>query len=101
MLKKLLLAATLISASTVAIAQLQVTTASYDKNVLAVINATNGVIDINVDEAGDLDLNGVDVQLADSNFILPCSGNAQVTIAAAGFDEDVSCPAFVTIEETE
>ncbi|GIC78197.1 hypothetical protein [Moritella sp. F3] len=101
MLKKLLLAMALMSASTIAIAQLQVTTASYDKNVLGVINATNSVVDMNINESGDLDLNGIDVQLVDSNFIIPCSSNAQVTIVAAGFDEEVDCPAFVTIEEIE
>ncbi|WP_392339102.1 hypothetical protein [Moritella marina] len=101
MLKKLLLAMTLMSASTVAIAQLQVTTASYDKNVLGVINATNSVVEMNINESGDLDLNGIDVQLADSNFIIPCSSSAQVTIAAASFDEDVDCPGLVTIEEIE
>lgn len=93
MLKKILLAATLMSASTLAVAQLQVTSAGYDKNVLAVINATNVAVDIVVD--GDA------IQLSDSNYITPCTTNAQVTVVAAGFDEEISCPAFVTIEETE
>ena len=101
MLKKLLLAMTLMSASTVAIAQLQVTTTNYDKNVLGIINATNSVVEMNINESGEFDLNGLDVQLADSNFIIPCSSSAQVTIAAAGFDEDVDCPGLVTMEETE
>ena len=93
MLKKLLLAVTLMSASGLAVAQLQVTSASYDKNVLGVINATNDAVDIVVD--------GKAVTLADSNYITPCTTNAQVTVVAAGFDEEISCPAFVTIEETE
>ena len=100
MLKKLLLAVTLMSASTAAVAQLQVTSASYDKNVLGVINATNGAVDIVVD--------GEAVTLADSNYIIPCSPIAivfprsvQVTVPTAGYDEVVTCPVFVTIEETE
>ena len=100
MLKKLLLAVTLMSASTAAVAQLQVTSASYDKNVLGVINAMNGAVEIVVD--------GEAVTLADSNYIMPCSPIAifiprtvQVTVPAAGYDEVVTCPVFVTIEETE
>ncbi|QUM76132.1 hypothetical protein HWV00_07805 [Moritella sp. 24] len=99
MLKKLLLAVTLMSASTIAIAQLQVTSASYDKNVLGVINATNGAVDIVVD--GDA------VQLVDSNYIIPCSPvigfpkKVQVTVLEAAYDEEVTCPVFVTIEEVE
>ncbi|MFT5808464.1 MAG: hypothetical protein ACI9LG_002781 [Moritella dasanensis] len=56
---------------------------------------------MNINESGDVDLNGIDVQLADSNFIMPCSSSAQVTITAAGFDEEVDCPGLVTVEETE
>jgi len=93
MMKKLLLAVALMSASSLAVAQLQVTSASYDKNVLGVINATNGAVDIVVD--------GEAIQLVDSNYITPCNSNAQVAVVAAGFDEEISCPAFVTIEETE
>lgn len=93
MLKKLLLAVTLMSASTVSVAQLQVTSASYDKNVLGVINATNGAVDIVVD--------GEAVQLTDSNYIMPCTNSARVTVPAAAYDEDLTCPVFVTIEETE
>lgn len=93
MLKKLLLAVTLMGASSLAVAQLQVTSVGYDKNVLGVINATNTAVDIVVD--GDA------VQLVDSNYITPCSSNAQVTVVVAGFDEEIACPAFVTIEEVE
>jgi len=99
MLKKLLLAVTLMSASSLAVAQLQVTSASYDKNVLGVINATNAAVDIVVD--------GEAVTLSDSNYIIPCSPTlgfpktVQVTVSTAGYDEEVTCPVFVTIEETE
>ncbi|MFT7681171.1 MAG: hypothetical protein ACI935_000616 [Moritella dasanensis] len=98
MLKKLLLAMTLMSASAAAVAQFQVTTASYDKNVLGVINATNGAVDIVVD--------GEAVQLADSNYVIPCSPvfgfprKVQVTVTDA-YDEEVTCPVFVIIEEAE
>jgi len=98
--KKLLLAVALMSASAVSVAQLQVTATSYDKNVLGVINATEGSIDIALD--------GEAVQLSDSNYVMPCSPTlilipktVQVTVPAAGYDEVVTCPVFVTIEETE
>jgi len=99
MLKKLLLAVTLMSASTFTVAQLQVTSASYDKNVLGVINATGGTVEIIVE--------GEAVQLVDSNYIMPCSPvfgfpkKVQVAVPAAAYDEEVTCPVFVTIEETE
>jgi len=93
MLKKLFLAVTLMSASSLAVAQLQVTSASYDKNVLGVINATNGAVEISVD--------GNIVELVDSNYIKPCTSSARVIVSAAAYDENVTCPVFVTIEETE
>ncbi|WP_067044169.1 hypothetical protein [Moritella sp. JT01] len=99
MLKKLLLAVTLMGASSLAVAQLQVSSASYDKNVLGVINATDGAVEITVD--------GEVVQLVDSNYIMPCSPvlgfpkKVQVAVPAAAYDEEVTCPVFVTIRETE
>ncbi|QUM85671.1 MULTISPECIES: hypothetical protein [unclassified Moritella] len=99
MLKKLLLVVTLMSGSGLTVAQLQVTSASYDKNVLAVINATDGAVEITVD--------GEVVQLVDSNYIMPCSPvlgfpkKVQVAVTTAAYDEEVTCPVFVTIGETE
>ena len=51
MLKKLLFAAALMGSSMIATAQLQVTSASYDKNVLGVINATDAAVDIVVEKS--------------------------------------------------
>lgn len=99
MLKKLLFAAALMGSSMIATAQLQVTSASYDKNVLGVINATDAAVDIVVD--------GEAVTLVDSNYIMRCTPGiilpkkVQVTVSSAGYDEEVTCPVFVTIEEIE